>query len=59
MRRIKNKTADLCKQNDILITLSGIKRGLEAYLRGEFVEHKVAEKRFEKYLLNNYYKILK
>jgi predicted transcriptional regulator len=56
MRRIKNKTEDLCKENDILITLLGIKRGLEAYLKGEFVEHEIAEKRFEKYLSNVHYK---
>lgn len=56
MRRIKNKTEDLCKENYVLETLVGIKRGLEAYRKGEFVDHEVAEKRFEKYLSDIHHK---
>ena len=47
---IENEIKELRKENDVLKTLLGIKRGLEAYLKGEFVDHEVAEKRFEKYI---------
>jgi len=57
MRRIKNKTKEVCNESDILKTILGIKRGLEAYLEGQVVDHEAAEKRFEKYLSDIHYKL--
>ena len=50
MGRINKKIEESRQENDILKTLLGIKRGLEAYLKGQFVDHEVAEQRFKKYL---------
>jgi len=49
---MKKKIEIRKKENDVLKTLLGIRQGVEAYLRGQFVEHKKAEKRFERYLSN-------
>ena len=50
---IENEIQDLRKENDTLKTLFGLKRGLEAYLKGDYIEQEEAKKRFERFLTNN------
>jgi len=51
--KLEKENYALKEENEILKTLLGLKKGLESYLKQEYLEHEQVEERFEMLLNNN------